>query len=43
MLRPGPITITFGEPIHPKGTDWSEIVRLRDEARAFISTHCGEP
>ncbi|MXY23930.1 MAG: AMP-binding protein [Acidobacteria bacterium] len=43
LLRPGPITVTFGEPIHPKGTDWSEIVRLRDEARAFISTHCGEP
>ena len=43
LLRPGPITVTFGEPIHPQGTDWSEIVRLRDEARAFISTHCGEP
>ena len=42
LLRPGRITVTFGEPIHPKGTDWPEIVRLRDEARAFISTHCGE-
>ncbi len=43
LLRPGRITVTFGEPIHPRGSDWSEIVRLRDEARAFISTHCGEP
>ena len=43
LLRPGRITVTFGDPIHPKGTDWSEIVRLRDEARTFISTHCGEP
>ncbi len=43
LLRPGRVTVTFGEPIHPRGTDWSEIVRLRNEARAFISTHCGEP
>ncbi len=43
LLRPARITVTFGEPLHPRGTDWSEIVRLRDEARAFISTHCREP
>lgn len=42
LLRPGPITVTFGPPLHAVGTDWQEIVRLRDEARAFISKHCGE-
>ena len=43
LLRSGRITVTFGEPIHPRGNDWSEIVRLRDEARGFISEHVGEP
>ena len=43
LLRRGRVTVTFGDPIHPRGTDWSEIVRLRDEARAFISHHVGEP
>ena len=43
LLRPGRITVTIGEPLRPEGTDWREIVRLRDEARAFISEHCEEP
>ncbi len=42
LLRPGHIAVTFGPPLLPTGTDWSEIVRLRDEARAFIAEHCGE-
>ena len=42
LLRPGPITVTFGPPLQAVGTDWQEIVRLRDKARAFISKHCGE-
>ncbi|MYK86877.1 MAG: 1-acyl-sn-glycerol-3-phosphate acyltransferase, partial [Acidobacteria bacterium] len=42
-LRRGRVTVTFGEPLRASGSDWSEIVRLRDEARAFISAHCGEP
>ena len=42
LLRPGRVTVTFGEPLRPSGTDWSEMVRLRDETRAFISEHCGE-
>ena len=42
LVRPGRVTVTFGAPLHPSGSDWSEIVRLRDEARAFISAHCGE-
>ena len=43
LLRRGRVTVTFGEPLRPAGADWSEIVRLRDEARAFIAAHCGEP
>ena len=43
LLRPGRVTVTFGAPLRPSGSAWSEIVRLRDEAREFISTHCGEP
>ena len=43
LLRRGRVTVTFGEPLRPAGSDWSEIVRLRDEAREFISAHCGEP
>ncbi len=42
LLRPGRIAVTFGPPLLPTGTEWSEIVRLRDEARAFIAEHCGE-
>ncbi len=43
LVRPGRVTVTFGEPLRAAGSDWSEMVRLRDEAREFISTHCGEP
>ena len=42
LLRPGRIVVTIGTPLRPAGTDWPEIVRLRDEARAFISEHSGE-
>ncbi len=43
LLRRGRVTVTFGKPLRASGSDWSEIVRLRDEAREFISEHCGEP
>ncbi len=43
LVRPGRVTVTFGAPLRPAGADWPEIVRLRDEAQAFISAHCGEP
>ena len=43
LLRRGRVTVTFGAPLRASGSGWSEIVRLRDEAREFISTHCGEP
>lgn len=43
LLRRGRVTVTFGAPLRASGSAWSEIVRLRDEARTFISEHCGEP
>ena len=43
LLRRGRVTVTFGAPLRASGSAWPEIVRLRDEARAFISEHCGEP
>ena len=40
------ITLTVCPPIFPgapEERDWHEILRLRDEARAAIANHCGEP
>ena len=42
LLRRGRVRVTFGAPLRAAGSDWSEIVRLRDAARAFIAEHCGE-
>jgi len=36
LPHPGTITVTIGEPIMPVGTEWREMVRLRDLARAVI-------
>jgi acyl carrier protein len=41
--RRAPITATFGAPIHPEGDDWNATLRLRDQVRAEILKHCGEP
>ncbi len=43
LPRPGRISVVVGPSIAPAGDDWSEAVRLRDAARAFILEHCGEP
>jgi 1-acyl-sn-glycerol-3-phosphate acyltransferase len=43
IVRRHPVTVTFGAPIAPTGTDWAAAVRLRDAARAEILRHCGEP
>ena len=37
------VHITFGAPISPSGTQWSDVVLLRDEVRKVILGHCGEP
>ena len=41
--RPAAVTITFGAPLAPGGSDWDAAVRLRDAARVYIAAHCGEP
>jgi 1-acyl-sn-glycerol-3-phosphate acyltransferase len=43
MPRRGSVDVVIGEPILPQGTDWREITRLRDAARAEIARRCGEP
>ena len=43
LLRRTSIAITVGAPLAPKGTDWPEIVRLRDAAREMIASESGEP
>jgi 1-acyl-sn-glycerol-3-phosphate acyltransferase len=40
--RRGSIAVTIRPPIHPKGSDWSAAVELRDEVRAEILKYCGE-
>jgi acyl carrier protein len=42
-LRRTAVTVTFGAPIAPDGTDWAAAVRLRDAVRADILRSCGEP
>jgi 1-acyl-sn-glycerol-3-phosphate acyltransferase len=41
-FRRAPLTIVVGEPIVPATSGWSETVRARDAARAFVAEHCGE-
>jgi len=41
--RRGAVNVTISAPIHPEGTGWDEAIRLRDQARAVILHHCGEP
>tara|TARA_Y100000588_G_scaffold366711_1_gene432728 strand:+ start:730 stop:2139 length:1410 start_codon:yes stop_codon:yes gene_type:complete len=37
LLSPGRITVAIAEPLHPDENTWSEVVRLRDEARNIIA------
>ena len=41
-LRHTSVTVTIGRPVSPSGTDWPEIVRLRDAAREMIGRESGE-
>ena len=41
--RRGPIDIIIGKPLLPQGSDWNAALILRDQARAEILSHCGEP
>lgn len=49
MLRDGqwiprsrPVSLWIGEPLHPRGGSFRDLVSLRDEARAIIGAHSGE-
>jgi len=42
-LRKAAITVKVGAPIEAQGTDWAAAVALRDQVRAEILRHCGEP
>ncbi len=41
--RRGPVSVHFSELIMPTGSDWQHALRLRDQVRAEILRHCGEP
>ncbi len=41
--RAGSIVVTVGDTVFAQGSDWREIVALRDRSRAAILEHCGEP
>jgi 1-acyl-sn-glycerol-3-phosphate acyltransferase len=42
-LRRSTVTVSFGEPVMPDGSEWAAAVRLRDRVRAEILRRCGEP
>jgi 1-acyl-sn-glycerol-3-phosphate acyltransferase len=37
------VSVHFDAPVRPTGTDFSAVVQLRDEVRAAVLRHCGEP
>lgn len=41
--RRGRVDVEILDPITPYGTDFDEILRLRDAARQAVLAHCGEP
>jgi hypothetical protein len=43
LPRWSPISVTIGNPIEPRGTDFASVVQLRDAVRGVIAAGCGEP
>lgn len=53
LPRPSSVVITVSPPIYPRpagshsgepgGSDWHELIRLRDATRSAVAKHCGEP
>lgn len=43
LMKPGTITVTVGTPVQPQGTEWVDIVALRDKVRADIGRYSEEP
>jgi len=52
LPRPSSVVITISPPIYPRpagshtgepsGSDWHELIRLRDATRSAVAKHCGE-
>ena len=42
LPRRGAVSVIIGAPIKPEGSDWQEMVRLRDQVRSEISRLSGE-
>jgi fatty-acyl-CoA synthase len=43
LLTPGNISVTASKAIQPAGSEWKDIIDLREKVRAEIAAHCGEP
>lgn len=43
IFIPSKLSIWIGDPVVPQTDDFDEAIRLRNELRKIISTHCGEP
>lgn len=41
--RRGAVSIRISKPLLPQGNDWHAALILKDQARAEILSHCGEP
>lgn len=41
--RRAAVSVEIGDPILPSDTDFASVLQLRDAARNFILSHCGEP
>ncbi|MGP8307890.1 AMP-binding protein [Vibrio sp. YIC-376] len=41
--RRGDISVTISQPLCPQGNDWNAAIELREQSRAEILSHCGEP
>jgi 1-acyl-sn-glycerol-3-phosphate acyltransferase len=41
-LRRSAVAVSFAPPVQPAGSDWSAVLKLRDEVRAEILKRCGE-
>lgn len=39
----GRIAVAVGAPVQPGGRDWTDVLALRDAARAHVLAHAGEP
>lgn len=43
LPQPGAISLWVGPPIAPAGTEWKDVIALRDKVAEAIAAHCGEP